>query len=144
MNIFSFIASLFKTEETTSKEVLQILNDGAALAVQDAKFFNYKLDYSNNSIKNVDTILIRFRKIYSKTDNKAELENLALVFGLYVIAVFERNYGPGYLQRRLTGHNEDSFPYYRKGELIFPCIWCLNKLFDDNAEDIWIQYNSFI
>ncbi len=132
-------------KKTTNSEVLKILKEGAALAIQDAKkLYNYKLDYSDDSIKNIDSILSRLRNEYSNTNNNSVVESFALVFGLYVIEVFERNHGHGYLQRRQTGQDVDSFPYFRKGKLIFPCTWCLNKLFDKNAEDIWVKYNSFI
>ncbi|HEX8270483.1 MAG TPA: hypothetical protein VF581_11385 [Flavobacterium sp.] len=144
MKILSFFASFFTSKKATDKEVLQILREGAALATEDAKLYNYKLDYSTNSIKSVDNILLRLRKNYLNTNHEKELESFALVFGLYVIEVYERNHGQGYLQRKLSGHSKDDFPYYRKGKLIFPCIWCLNRLFDKNAEDIWVKYNSFI
>lgn len=144
MKILSFFTSLFESKKATDKEVLQILKEGAILATEDAKRFNYKLDYSDNSIKSVDKILLKLRKDYLKTKHEKQLESFALVFGLYIIEVYERNHGQGYLQRRLTGHSKDDFPYYRNGELIFPCIWCLNRLFDESAEDVWVKYNSLI
>lgn len=142
MKIIQFISSFFQSTKTTNTEVFKIQKEGAELAVERAKLYNFRLDYSDNSIKNVDKILDRLGKEYLIKKNKNELEELALIFGLYVIEVFERNYQKGYLERKLLGLEKDNFPYYWKGNLIFPCIWCLNKIFDSEADDVWSMYKT--
>ena len=144
MKILNSISSLFRTNKSTSIEVLKIQKEGAKLAVQHAKIYNSKLDYSVDSLKKVDKILDRLSKNYLIKQNKEELENLALIFGLYIIEVFEQNEGKGYLERKLITLESDSFPYYFKGNLIFPCIWCLNKIFDNEADDVWMIYNRTV
>ncbi len=50
----------------------------------------------------------------------------------------------GYLKKRYDNHGPDDFPYYRKKELIFPCLWCYDIIFQSDANDIWSQYQSAI
>lgn len=139
MKLFQFLSSLFQTNKNkqTDAEVLLILKDGAATAVKTAKDFNCDLNYSDNSIKTVDTALKKLKIAFT---NQKDLEAVALIFGLYVIEVFERNYGNGYLERKYSNQGPDDFPYRRGDNLIFPCLWCLDSLQYDDAEDIWSQY----
>lgn len=144
MKILNLISSIFRTTKSTSIEALKIQKEGAKLAVQHAKIYNSKLDYSVDSLKKVDKILDLLSKNYLTKQNKEELKNLALIFGLYIIEVFERNEGKGYLERKLITLESDSFPYYFKGNLIFPCIWCLNKIFENEADKVSMIYNRTV
>lgn len=143
MKIIKLITSLFRAEKTTSAQVLKIQKEGAEIAIAQAKLYNLNLDYSDNSIKKLDNVLDKLNKEYLINNNcKTKLENLSIIFGLYIIEVFERNHGKGYLERRLLASQEDTFPYYWKGNIIFPCIWCLNKIFDTKSEEIWNLYKT--
>lgn len=144
MNLLKLFKTFFQYEKTTNQEVLKIISEGAKIATEHAKLFKYNLDYSDESIKKVDKILLLLLKEYSNTKKESELKNFALIFGLYIIEVYERNHGKGYIERKLLASNEDSFPYHRNGNLIFPCIWCLNKINDAKSEDLWSKYNTFI
>ncbi|MEX0598196.1 MAG: hypothetical protein WD512_17035, partial [Candidatus Paceibacterota bacterium] len=129
MKLFKIISSLFRSNKTTTDETLKIQKEGAALAVACAKAYQFKLDYSVASLKKVDQLLLLFGKEYLATKNKTNFENFALTFGLYIIEVMERNHRKGYLERKLLGLQEDDFPYYWNGNLIFPCIWCFDRIF---------------
>lgn len=143
MKILKSIHSLFRSNEfeQTDEEVLKILEDGARRAIEIGKDLNYKLDYSEGSIKTVDKILNRIKTVFK---DKNDLSGFALVYGLYIIEVFERNHQKGYLKKRYDNHGPDDFPYYRKKELIFPCLWCYDIIFQSDAKDIWSQYQSAI
>ena len=143
MKILKFIYSLFQSNEIeqTDEEVLKILEDGARKAIEIGKDLNYKLDYSEESIKTVDKILNRIKTVFH---DKNDLSGFALVYGLYIIEVFERNHQKGYLKKRYDNLGPDDFPYYRKKNLIFPCLWCYHIIFHNNASDIWSQYQSAI
>jgi len=144
MKIFKIISSLFQSKKTTNEEILIIQKEGAELAVECARAYNFKLDYSDDSLKKLDKLLTIFGNEYLETKNKSSFESFALTFGLYIIEVMERNHGKGYLERRLLGIETDNFPYYWKGNLIFPCIWCLNRIFKSDADNVWEMYNKVI
>jgi len=144
MNFFQKIKSLFpsRNKKVTAPEVITIVTEGAALAVNSAKAFHLKLDYSDASIKTVDKVLKKVKVLYAKNDN--ELSNYGLVFGLYCIAVLERNHGKGFIERKYEADGPDEFPYLRNNQLIFPCLWCSHKLFYDDVPDVWSQFNEVI
>ena len=144
MKIFQNISSLFRSNKTTKDEVLIIQKEGAELAVECARAYNIKLDYWDDSIKKVDKLLTIFCKEYLATKNKRSFESFALTFGLYIIEVVERNHGKGYLERKLLGLEKDNFPYQWNGNLIFPCIWCLDRIFKSDSSNIWEMYKNVI
>jgi hypothetical protein len=144
MKLFKIITSLFRSNKTTTGETLKIQKEGAALAVDCARAYHVKLDYSDASLKKVDQLLVLFGKEYLATKNKSNFENFALTFGLYVIEVLERNHGKGYLERKLIGLQEDSFPFHWNGQLLFPCKWCFDRIFKRDSLTIWELYNQVI
>jgi hypothetical protein len=144
MKLFHYLKSVFEIygDKQTDAEVLAALNDGARTAVAVAKDFDYRLDYSVGSVKTVDSLLNKIKIVYK--DNPAPLAGYGLIFGLYIIAVFERNHEKGYLKRRSKNSESDDFPYLRQKVLIFPCLWCLNRLYDGTATSIWTEYQSCV
>uniref|UniRef100_UPI004049DD2B hypothetical protein n=1 Tax=Flavobacterium sp. TaxID=239 RepID=UPI004049DD2B len=144
MKIYQIISSLFRSKKTTKDEILIIQKEGAEIAVEFARAYNFKLDYSDDSLKKVDKLLTIFGKEYLETKNKKNFESFALTFGLYIIEVMERNHGKGYLERKLLGLEKDDFPYYWNGNLIFPCIWCLDRIFKNDADNVWEMYKKVI
>ena len=144
MNFFQKIKSFFtsRNEKVTAPEVITIVTEGAALAVNTAKVLRFTLDYSDASIKTVDKVLKKAKVYYAKNEN--ELSNFGLIFGLYCIAVLERNHGKGYIERKYEANGPDDFPYLRNNQLIFPCLWCSHKLFYEDVPDVWSEFNEVI
>ena len=136
MKLLSFISSLFGKAKTTSQDILQIQKEGAEIAIERAKLYNFILNYSENSIKYLDKVLTIIGKEYAITKEKKDIEGFSIIFGLYIIEVIERNHEKGYLKRKLLGVEHDVFPYHWKGNLIFPCAWVQNIILDYNAKDI--------
>ncbi|UOK41615.1 MULTISPECIES: hypothetical protein [Flavobacterium] len=143
-SIFSLLSSPKNTHKQTDGEVLKIQKEGAQHAIELAKVFSYKLNYSDESLKNVDKVLIKLNKEYIGTKNEHLLPGFAMAFGLYIIEVFEKNHEQGYLKRQRNEFGEDTFPYYWRKNLIYPCMWCLERIFDDKASDVSLKYNSII
>ncbi len=144
MNIFSYLKELFGKSKTTSKDILQIQREGAELAVEKAKVYNLKLNYTDKSIETVEKILRIIGKEYSLNSRNTDIGGLSIIFGLYIIEVIERNHEKGFLQRKLLGTEHDDFPYYWKGNLIFPCNWVQNKIKNMSSTDISLIYNNVI
>ena len=142
MKILQLFKKFFGSTETTNPEILKMLREGSQLAVEEGKRRNYKLDYSDTSIRTMDQMLNHIRNENLRAGNPTLLGDLSIIFALYTIAVIEKNYETGYLQKRLVGEETDSLPYYYRGKLIFPYFWCLNKLSNKNAEDIWPQFQT--
>ena len=144
MKLFSFFDFIFGKTKTTSQDILQIQKEGAELAIERANLYNFKLNYSENSIKSLDKVLAIIGKEHSPKIDRSNVGGIAIIFGLYIIEVIERNHEKGYLQRKLLGLENDSFPYYWKGNLIFPCLWVQNKILNNNTKDIYSFYKELV
>lgn len=115
-----------------------------SLAIQIGKSYNYDLDYSESSIKSVEIILSEFHKDYKETGNEEGLLGISHEFGLYIVAVIEKNYGKGILERNHKDFGENSYPFYWNGGTLFPCSWCYKRIFDGEVDNVWAKYETFV
>ena len=135
-----------KPEEnlTPEMELEKLRKKLVSLAIQIGKSYNYKLDYSEDSIKNVENILSEFHKDYKETGNEEGLLGISYEFGLYIVGVIEKNHGKGILERDHKDFGKDSYPFYWNEGTIFPCSWCYKRIFDGESDNIWTKYETFV
>jgi len=82
------------------------------LAIQIADTFKIKLDYSNDSIKNVEKILAKLHADYLKTKRTEGLTGVTIEFAAYIIEVIRRNSDDKGIWYKDHNHfGEDSFPF---------------------------------
>jgi len=113
-------------------------------ALDIAKQFRCKLDFSHKSIKYLERILSKVHNDYINTGNIDGLHGIALAFAAYIITVIERNTCPGVWRRNHPDFGEDSFPFEWQGSTLFPYGWCLKRIFDGKQDDIWIKYKAIV
>ena len=119
-------------------------NKLVSLAVEIGKSYDFNLDFSENSIKNVEKILSEFHEDYKETGNEEGLLGISFEFGLYIVGVIEKNHGKGKLERNHQDFGEDSYPFYWKEGTLFPCSWCYKRIFDGESDNIWYKYETFV
>ncbi len=113
----------------------------SALALRiGSEVYGIELDYSTDSIKNVEKILGNLHKEYKKTRNDEGFTGIALEFGAYIVKVIEKNVGPVRWERDHPEFGEASFPLYIGESTIFPMNWCTKRLYDGPGDDIWSKY----
>lgn len=105
---------------------------------------NVELDYSDASIQKVEKMLADVHKHYQKTKNEEGLHGIALIFGAYIGEVIRRRGQGGSWARDHKEFGEDSFPFTWKGSDLFPYGWCLKRIFDGKADDVWFKYQALI
>jgi hypothetical protein len=127
-----------------NKNLNDLQNELCDLAIQISNYYKIKLDFSNNSIKNVEKILSIIHKDYKKTKNDEGLNGIALEFGIYIIKVIEKNFEKGKLERDHKDFGENTFPYYLKDSVIFPYGWCQKRIFDGTGDNVWIKYQTLV
>lgn len=113
-------------------------------AIEVGKSYNINLDYSDESIKNVEFILNNIHNEYLKSKNTEGLRGLALIFGFYIIEVIEINHGKGRIERNHETFGENTFPFYWRESTLFPYAWCLKRIFDGESDNIEIKYKLLI
>ncbi|OOV19243.1 hypothetical protein BXU10_06120 [Flavobacterium sp. LM4] len=113
-------------------------------AIEIGKSYNFSLDYSDESINNVESILSDINSEYVKNKNEEGLRGIALIFSFYIVAVIEKNHGKGKLERDDKSIGKDTFPFYWNGSTLFPYGWCLKRIYDGDGDNIAIKYKMLV
>ncbi len=130
--------------EKTSTELLKLQEELTGLALQIATSQNIKLDFSVDSVKEVEKVLSIIHNDYKKTKNEEGVRGIALEFAAYIISVIEKNLGVGYWERD-SDMGKDTFPYtLENGKIIFPFSWCLKRIVDGSSDDVWAKFQTII
>ena len=114
------------------------------LALKVAREFGRRLDFSSDSIRLVESILAALHEEFEKTQSEEGLNGIALEFGAYIATTIQRNTGDGVLERDHPEFGEASFPFHFAGGTIFPYGWCMKRIFDGPADDVWAKYQALV
>ncbi len=125
---------LDKLKEDMSKLAERVATEG----------FGVTLDYSIESVKEVEKLLSTFHKEYKTTGSDDGMTGLAFEFAAYIVKVIERNIGPVRWERNHPEMGDDSFPLYLDDGALFPFGWCIKRIFDGPADDVWTKFNVFV
>ena len=126
--------------QTSNPKLLELQKQAVNQAVEIGKDYNFTLNFTDASIKNVETILADIHNEYKKSKDDKGLNGLAFIFGFYVIEVIEKNHGKGRMEQDDPEFGENSFPYYWKDATLFPIAWCQKRIFDGDGDDISFKY----
>ncbi len=129
------------SEKPSGDELKKLMTKNA---LEIAKEFRIKLDFSHKSIKKVERILSKVHKNYIVTKNETGLKGVALALAAYIIAVIEKNISPGVWKRDHPDFGEETFPFDWEGSTIFPYGWCLKRIFDGKQDDVWAKYKAIV
>jgi hypothetical protein len=156
MNIISIvslflISFIFYSCEPRVKDNIENGNDMTEvqkrlteLAIRDAKNRNIKLDFSNESIEEVENILSAVHDEYNKTKSDKNLNDIALEYSAYIITVIEKNFEKGKLVRNDPVFGEDSYTFYWRGGAYYIYGWCLKRIIEGEEDNIWLKYKLSI
>jgi hypothetical protein len=114
------------------------------LALQIAKSFRIKLDFSHDSVKNVERILGEIYREHVKTKKTDGLNGIALEFGAYIATTIQRNTGQGVLERDHPEFGKNTFPFQYAGGTIFPYQWCAKRILEGDADNVWSKYQVLV
>ena len=130
--------------QNTSQELIEIKNELITHAIEVGKEYNFKLDFSDQSIKKVEKILSNIHEDYKKTKNDEGLIGLAYMFGFYIVEVIEKNHGEGRIERNHPDFGDNSFPFYWNDGTLFPMAWCQKRIFDGDGDNVEIKYRILV
>jgi hypothetical protein len=80
--------------------------------------FAIELDYSIESIRQVERILGALHDDYKRTRREDGIHGIALEFAAYLVTVVERHFGSGDWQRDDSSFGADSFPFHWRGSTL--------------------------
>ena len=131
-------------KQTMSSDLNELKEEMSGLAVQIANGFGIELDYSVESIRQVEKILGDIHKEYKKTKDEEGLNGIALEFAAYIVKVIEKNIGPVRWERDHPEVGADSFPLYLGDGAIFPFGWCSKRIYDGSGDNVWSKFNYLV
>ncbi len=109
-------------------------------AFKVASSYGVALDYSDESVQGVESILGDFHNEFKKTKDDSGLRGIALFFAAYLGEVIRRKGLGGSWSRNHPTIGEDSFPFAWNGGDLFLYGWCQKRIFDGKEDDVWIKY----
>jgi hypothetical protein len=136
---------IFRKEKPhPSAEALKPLLIAYAKKVVKAAAPTIKLDYSPQSIRDIENVLSGIHDAYLKSGDNTGLNGIALEFAAYIVEVIKRNYGPVKWDRDGSEFGLDSFPLLWRGRLLFPYAWCQKRIFDGPDDNVWIKFKLLV
>jgi|SRR5215468_111569 len=111
-------------------------------AVREAqKFDAIRLDYSIDSLKQVDTILGRVHELYVKNPSSVHTRGIALEYGAYVGEVIRRHEAGAYWTQDSKA-GAKTYPLHWKNGETFPLAWCEKRIINGDEDSIWFKYTA--
>lgn len=115
------------------------------LSLKVGSHYGINLDFSIESIKDVEKILSKMSTEYQKNKDEGGLNGLALELTAYIIAVIEKNISIGKWERDSKEFGKDVFPYdLGDGNIIFPYQWCLKRIHEGEGENVWVKLKTLV
>ena len=103
--------------------------------------YQIKLDYSDDSIADIENILSQLHDEYTKTGNEEGLYGLAIMCGAYIGEVAQRNHQVGRWEKDHPTIGEMTFPFYLEDDsCIFPVGWCQKRILDGADDNVVPKY----
>lgn len=127
------------------KDISELKKELVDLSLKVGAHYNVDLDFSVESVKEVENILSKISEEYKRTKNEEGLSGLALEMAAYIIAVIEKNITVGTWERDSKEFGKETFPYdLGGGDIIFPYAWCLKRIYDGEGENVWSKFEALV
>jgi hypothetical protein len=113
----------------------------AAEAVDMAnRDFGIKLDYSVESIEQVEEMLGRLYDEVARRKSSEGVRGLAMMCGAYIGESIRRTEPDAKWEQDHPVAGEKSYPLHWQGGESFPCGWCYNRIMNGPEDNIWHKY----
>jgi hypothetical protein len=111
-------------------------------AVTDAETYEHtKLDYSVDSLKQVDQILGHVHDAYVKNPSSVRLRGISTEYGAYIGEVIRRSRPNVYWTRDSEVMGKKSYALHWKTGESYPFTWCAERITDGDGDSIWVKYS---
>ena len=111
-------------------------------ALTDAATYEHiQLDYSVDSLQQVDKILGHVHESYAKNPSSIHLRGVAAEYGAYVGEVIRRNQPNVYWTRDSKVMGEKVYALHWKAGESYPFTWCSERITNGDEDSIWIKYS---
>ena len=131
-----------KLTEKVSKDLMDQL---VKLALDLGEINKVDLDFTHDSIRDVEQILSHIHADYLKKGMQEGMKGIALECAAYIVKTIKNNTGSGEWFRNDREFGKDSFPFeWKNGDVLFPYSWCQKRIFDGPSDDVWLKYQTLV
>jgi hypothetical protein len=124
----------------STDEFIQFMAAGAVKDAAEKDRIN--LDYSVDSIKEVEGILGRLHELYVKDPSSISAKGLGSAYGAYIGEVIRRSEPGAKWERDDAVGGEKSYPIIwgpRHGHS-YPMTWCYHRIVNGPEDNVWIKF----
>ena len=133
-----------KENQTQDAETEAIMKDGVEQTLELAKENGVTLDFSDESINEVEKLLAECHGEYKKAKSEEGFHGLAMMFGAYLGEVIRRKGFGGSWARNHPDMGDDSFPFLWRDQTLFLYAWCAKRIFDGDGDNVAFKYKVFV
>lgn len=130
-----------RKKERTFRSTDEFIQWLANEAVKDAAQDGISLDYSVESIKQVETILGKLHDMYAANPKSVSVIGLGSAYGAYVGEVMRRTQPGAHWERDDPAGGEKSYPLIWKSHHLYPMGWCGHRIENGPEDNVWIKYS---
>lgn len=98
------------------------------------------LDYSENSIQDVEKALNAIHEEYRSFHPEKGVKGLAMAYGAYIGEVIRRGNPGSKWERDSSVAGKNSYPLHWLGGEIYPYSWCYKRIVNGPEDDVWHKY----
>jgi hypothetical protein len=125
-------------------ETEALMQEGVAQVLELAKEGGITLDFSDDSINDIEKILADCHLEYQKANSEEGIFGLSVMFGAYIGEVIKRKGLGGSWARNHPEWGEDSFPFHWRGHILFLAGWCQKRILDGEGDNVAFKYKCSI
>jgi hypothetical protein len=133
-----------KKQKSEDAETEALMQEGTAQTLELAKENGVTLDFSDESINEVEKLLAECHREYKKAKSEEGFHGLALMFAAYIGEVIRRKGLGGSWSRNHPDFGDDSFPFSWQGGTVFLYGWCTKRIFDGEADNVAFKYKALV
>lgn len=104
--------------------------------------YGLNLDFSTESINDVETILADIHKTGNVLDDETFMTVIALRFAAYIITTLEQNTEKGEWELYDPESGENSLPFYWRDMTLRPFMWCIKRMVNGEEDNIYAKYKT--
>jgi len=112
----------------------------AAQAAEAARAFGAGLDYSEDSLKELENILSRLQKRSEGNSTQEELDETCKMWGSYLGEVVRRRFGGTWSIETYPGKRFATLTLSVGGSKLFPSMKVHRRLTQGESDDVWTFY----
>jgi hypothetical protein len=108
-------------------------------AIKDAEQNNVKLDYSPESVKDVEKILGKIHERYVQSPSSVRVMGISAAYGAYIGEVVRKT-EEGVHWERDDQMGEKSYPLIWGTGHSYPMGWCQRRITDGDGDNVWVKF----